>query len=203
MFKPILTERDTAKLYHRMLPPDIRQYLNGRGIPDTIIDRQLLGWNGKSITIPVFGHDGHEVLTFRLAKSPKDTSDSPKILSEPGTWAELYGWETLAREPHRVVICEGEFDRLVLEANGIPAVTSTAGAHVFLPHWAKHFERIPRVYICFDRDPAGHDGMEKVRRILPQATIVELPAERQGRHHRLLRPSRKEHRRLRLADRSG
>src|SRR5262249_29880476 len=57
------------------------------------------------------------------------------------------------------------------------AVTSTAGAHVFLPEWAKYFESIPRVYVCFDRDPAGYDGMEKVIRVLPKATIIELPPE--------------------------
>ncbi len=177
MFKQIFTKRDLAELYHRFLPEDARQYLNRRGIPDGIIRRQLLGWKGSRITIPIFGRDGHEVLMFRYAKSPRDQSDSRKMLSELGSWAELYGWETLMRKPHRVVICEGEFDRLVLEANGIPAVTSTAGAQVFLPHWAEYFADIRHVYICFDRDPAGWDGAEKVKRILPKAKIVELPAE--------------------------
>jgi hypothetical protein len=170
------TRRDRALFHHRQLPDEIRQYLNGRGIPDFIIDRELLGWNGSRITIPVFGRDG-EVLLFRFAKSPADTSDSPKMLSEPGSGVELYGWETLARKPYRVVVCEGEFDRLVLEANGILAVTSTAGANVFLPDWAPYFEPVRRIYICFDRDKAGARGAETVKTVLPRAKIITPPAE--------------------------
>ena len=168
--------RDRALFHHSQLPDEMRQYLNGRGIPDFIIDRELLGWNGSRITIPVFGRDG-EVLFFRFAKSPAYTSDSPKMLSEVGSGVELYGWETLARKPYRIVICEGEFDRLVLEANGIPAVTSTAGANVFLQDWAPYFEPIRRIYICFDRDKAGARGAETVKAVLPRAKIVTLPAE--------------------------
>ena len=176
MLEPILTPRDVAERYHRFLPDETRQYLNRRGIPDGIIDRQLLGWNGRRISIPIFGSGG-DVITFRFAKSPNDTSDSPKMLSEVGSNVEIYGWETLARKPLRVVICEGEFDRLVLEANGFPAVTSTAGAGIFPARCAPEFEGVRHVYVCFDRDEAGRRGAENVRRILPQARIVELPAD--------------------------
>jgi len=44
---------------------------------------------------------------------------------------ELYGWENLKGEPSQIIICEGEFDRLVLEANGFKAVTATGGARAF------------------------------------------------------------------------
>ena len=176
MLEPILTPRDLAVRYHRFLPEEIRQYLNRRGIPDGIINRQLLGWNGRRITIPIFGPTG-DVIMFRFAKSPNDTSASPKMLSEVGSNVEIYGWETLARKPLRVVICEGEFDRLVLEANGFPAITSTAGAGIFPGRWAAEFEEIRHVYVCFDRDDAGRRGAVNVRHVLPQAHIVELPAE--------------------------
>jgi DNA primase len=175
MLTPI-TRRDLAIRYHRLLPANIRQYLNDRGIPDEIIDRELLGWNGRRITIPVFGASG-DLLTFRNAKSPDDTSNSPKMLSEIGSSVELYGWKTLQRQPHRVVICEGEFDRLVLEARGFQAVTSTGGAGIFLREWIPHFEKIRRIYICFDRDAAGQAGAEKVKHLLPRAAIVRLPAD--------------------------
>jgi hypothetical protein len=175
MFKST-TRRHLAERYHRLLPEDIRRYLNGRGIPDAYIDRQLLGWNGSRITIPVRGREGG-IVSFRLAKRPGETSDAPKVLSEIGTGVELYGWETLASNPNRVVICEGEFDRLVLEANGFPAVTSTAGAGVFLPDWAPSFAAIRHVYVCFDRDAAGEAGALNVKRFLPQAKVVRLPED--------------------------
>jgi DNA primase len=168
--------RTRATQYNRRLPPEVRRYLNERGIPDAVIDRELLGWTGTRISIPVFGREG-ELLSFRFAKSPTDTTSSPKMLSEVGARPEIYGWKTLARELYQVVICEGEFDRLVLEARGIPAVTSTAGAGVFLPEWAPFFSRIRHVYICFDRDEAGEIGARSVRRFLSRAKIVRLPQE--------------------------
>ena len=176
MFKPLLTPRAIAERYHRCLPEHIRHYLKGRGIPATIIDRQLLGWNGQRITIPVFGRAG-EVLSFRYAKSPDDLSDSSEIISDDGAKPELYGWETLARVPYRVVICEGEFERLMLEARGFPAVTSTAGVDVFLEEWTRYFEPINQVYICFNRSNASDRAAKKVQAMLPKARIAHLPPE--------------------------
>ena len=74
--------REIAERYHRALPDDSRAYLKGRGIPSTIIERQLLGWNGERITIPIFGRE-REVLGFRYA-NPHDTSDAPAMLSDIG-----------------------------------------------------------------------------------------------------------------------
>lgn len=165
-----------AAKFHRALPERIRSYLNGRGITDEIIERRLLGWNGTRITIPVFNEKG-VCTSFRLAKDPEDASDAPKMLSMRGAPVDLYGWDTLRLKPRRVVICEGEFDRLVLEANGFDAVTSTGGAGTFKAEWVEAFRDIPEVYVCFDRDPAGYEGMTYVCQLLPQARMVELPAE--------------------------
>jgi CHC2-type zinc finger protein/Toprim domain-containing protein len=168
--------RGVAERYHRDLPPNIRRYLNDRGIPDKTVDKHLLGWSGRRITIPVFGREG-ELLQIRYAKAPDDASEAPKVLSQFGAETELYGWDTLARNPHRVIICEGEYDRLALEAQGFRAVTSTGGAKSFRKEWASAFARVVRIYICFDRDDAGEEGAKRVQAILPQATIVKLPAE--------------------------
>jgi DNA primase len=169
--------RGVAEGYHRDLPPNIRRYLNDRGIPDVTIKKHLLGWSGTRVTIPVFGRNEGEVLQIRFAKSPEDTSDSPKVLTQFGAELELYGWDTLARRPNRVVICEGEYDRLVLESRGFPAVTSTGGASSFRKEWVPEFARIRHVYLCFDRDKAGEEGARRVQTLLPQARIVKLPAD--------------------------
>lgn len=165
-----------AAQYHRGLPTRIREYLNGRGIPDEIIDRHFLGWNGVRITIPVFDHKG-VCAFFRLAKDPDDQSRSPKMLSSRGSHVDLYGWEVLRLQPKRVIISEGEFDRLVLEANGFPAVTSTGGAATFRSEWADAFNEISEVYICFDRDAVGYEGAMSVGRLVQHAKLVELPPE--------------------------
>jgi DNA primase len=165
-----------ARKFHENLPDRIRQYLNGRGILDEMIDLNLIGWNGWRITIPIYNRDG-ELVFFKQARDPEDQNDSPKMIAWPKGHLELYGWENLKDSPSQVIICEGELDRLVLELNGFKAVTSTGGARAFKKEWAKEFESIPGVYICFDNDAPGREGALRVTRFVPQAKIVELPNE--------------------------
>src|SRR5947208_10195222 len=139
---------ERAEEYHRNLPQRIRDYLREqRGISDAVIDLRLLGWNGSRITIPIFDQGGSFAF-FKLAKDPEDNTDGPKMLTSPGGHAELYGWERVLSSPERIIICEGEFDRLVLESRGFGAVTSTGGAGTFRPEWAGAFSEIPNVYVC-------------------------------------------------------
>jgi CHC2 zinc finger/Toprim-like len=166
-----------AEEYHRNLPQPIRDYLREqRGISDPVIDLRLLGWNGSRITIPIFDQSGSFAF-FKLAKDPEDNTDGLKMLTSPGGHAELYGWERVLANPEQIVICEGEFDRLVLESRGFGAVTSTGGALTFRPEWAEAFREIPNVYICFDNDDAGRAGAERVARLIPNAKILRLPEE--------------------------
>ena len=165
-----------ATEYHENLPDRIRHYLHGRGISDEIIETHLLGWNGQRIMIPIFNRAG-ELVFFRLAKDPDDQSNSPKILASPGSRVELYGWEQVGKHPQAIIICEGEFDKLVLESNGFSAVTSTGGAGTFRLEWAEEFKEIELVYVCFDRDSAGRSGARWMGQIIPHAKIVELPQE--------------------------
>src|SRR5438094_1321634 len=166
-----------AHEYHRNLSPHVREYLQQvRGISPEIVDLHLLGWNGSRITIPIFDRTG-QFAFFKLAKGPNDQTDSPKMLATPGAHAELYGWERILANPEQIIICEGEFDRLVLESRGFAAVTSTGGALTFRPTWAEAFRGIPRVYICFDNDGPGLAGAERVAPLIPHARIVQLPDE--------------------------
>lgn len=176
MLQPILTPRDIAERYNRFMPDEVRQFLKGRGIPATLIKRQLLGWDGRRITIPVFGKNTREVLGLRYATLPNDPWEEPEV-SDDRAEPLLYGYETLARKPHRVVICEGEFDRLLLETRGFPAVASTGGAGVFLSEWASLFDGIEDVFICFRRSVLSDAAAKRVQQIIPRARIAKLPAD--------------------------
>lgn len=165
-----------AEKYHKGLPDEVRGYLQERGLDDDVIDRHLLGWNGQRITIPICNRAG-DVAFFKLARYPHAPLPGPKILASPGAYAELYGWEVLKNHPSEVIICEGEFDRLVLETRGFQAVTSTAGANTFRSEWAKEFTSIPHVYICLDRDDAGRRGALRVAWMIPHAKLIELPED--------------------------
>jgi len=165
---------DLVTRYHDALPMRIRDYLNRRGITDAVIDLHLIGWNGERIAIPIFDREGN-LAFLKLAKDPADARHGPKMITPAGFSAELYGWERVRTKPCRIVICEGEFDRLVLETRGFAAVTSTGGAGVFRAEWAEAFRDIPEVFLCFDRDDAGRRGALRVARLIPNARIVELP----------------------------
>lgn len=162
--------------YHRNLPLRLYEYLNHRGILDEQIRAHLLGFDGERITIPIRDRTGG-ISQFRRAKDPNDAASAPKMLSSRGASAELYGWEWARMEPDRLMICEGEFDRIVLERFGFAAVTSTGGASVFKTTWAKALEEIPEIFVCLDRDAAGRRGTVKIGRCLPQAKLVRWPEE--------------------------
>jgi len=172
---PATNLRDQALAYHQRLPQRLWKYLHGRGIPDSLIHKYLLGWNGRRITIPIPDREG-KFAFFKLAKDPGDKSSS-KMLSTRGAHAELYGWEHVLSKAEQIIICEGEFDRLVLEGQGFAAVTSTAGAATFRPEWAEPFREIPKVFICFDNDAAGRIGAERISRLIPHTRLVRLPEE--------------------------
>lgn len=161
---------------HVALPERIRSYLNDRGIPDASIDYHMLGWNGSRITIPILNRAG-EIVFFKLVRDPADSPLAPKMLTWPKGHAELFGWGNLFQKQSRIVICEGEFDQLVLETHHIPAVTSTGGAGTFRSDWTKYFVGIPDIYICFDNDAAGRNGAIRVASMIPRAKIVTFPPE--------------------------
>jgi hypothetical protein len=163
-----------ALKYHQQLPDRIREYLNRRGIPEQIICRYRIGWNGDHITIPVTDRD-RKVVFFKLARDPENL-DGPEMIASPGAYAELYGWERLAFKRDQLVICEGEFDRLILEARGFAAVTSTAGA-LFPIDWSEPITDVPKVYICYRNDPESYNRAGSVAALIPQSRIVILPEE--------------------------
>lgn len=177
MLKPIMSLRDRAQFYHRQLPAAIRRILNETGIPDALIDRYTLGWNGKAITIPIEDRKG-DVVLLKLATGPFDASRPPTMEAlVAGAPLELFGWKSLLRQPGRIVVAANEFDCVMLEAHGFLAVCSTGEKGSFAAEWVKHFEGIKNVYVCFGRDAASERAAEKVASRLPGATIVNLPED--------------------------
>lgn len=109
-----------------------------------------------------------------------------------GAEATLYGAQALAamskaaaEDPEasrRVYICEGEWDRLILEQDGFPAVTGTAGAGTWKDEWTRLFDELD-VVIVYDTDRAGETGAAKPSKALrtrggiSALRIVRLPFE--------------------------
>jgi len=174
---------DLVENCHITLPNRVREYLNARGINDSLIDEYKLGWGqfyGQSwITIPIKNQNG-EYYFFKLRQDPQEGSD--KTTYPRGIESQIYDWQILKSPLEKVVICEGEMDRLLLVSKGIPAITSTHGAGTFKDEWLDALKEVKQVYVCFDNDDAGHKGAEKLMRKLldskrHQVFVVTLPQE--------------------------
>lgn len=174
MTQPIVSLRDRAEFYSRRLPQTTRYYLNRRGIPDTLIERYTLGWNGKAITIPIEDRHG-EIAFTKHAKHPLDGSLPPTMQMRAGGAVELFGWRSLKRKPGRIVIAGNELDCLVLEARGFPAIASTAGMGTFQLEWAKHLNGIHHIYVCFGVGAASDAAAERIGALIPRTKTVRLP----------------------------
>lgn len=165
---------------HQALPQHIRGYLNKRGLSDAVIDEYKLGYGQfyrkPWITIPIKDIYGNYSF-FKLRQDPAFGDD--KITYPKGIEAQLYEWEILTNPNNRLVICEGELDRLLLVSKDIAAITSTHGAMTFKEEWAEKVKKGEKIYICFDNDEAGRKGSERVAQILHklgcETHIITLP----------------------------
>ena len=175
-------DAELVETCHLALPANIRQYLNARGVSDAIIDAYQLGWgrfyNKWWITIPIQDIYG-AFRFFKLRQDPNAGDD--KITCPKGVEAQIYGWDLLPNTTEKIVICEGELDRLALLSKNIPAITSTHGAMTFKQEWCEKVGKGRKIYICYDNDEAGKKGAEKVAKMLEnvgnEIFIVSLPQE--------------------------
>ena len=150
-FDPVLVEK-----CHKSIPDHIRQYLHARGITDALIGDYKLGW-GKFydkywITFPIKNENGNFIF-LKLRQDPNKGNE--KMGYPKGIKAQIYDWDTLKNADEKIMICEGESDRLLLISKGIPTVTSTHGAMTFKEEWVEKFKQCQKIYICLDNDDTG------------------------------------------------
>lgn len=166
----------------KAMPDHIRKYLNERGIIDSIIDQYKIGWgkfyNKWWITIPIPNFDGENIY-FKLRQDP--ALGDRKCTYPNGVEAQIYGWDAIKRTPGRLIICEGELDRLASLSKDVPAITSTHGALTFKQEWFEKTDKNLPLYICFDNDNAGRQGASRLANMSilngNKTYIVTLPEE--------------------------
>ena len=178
---PILRP-EMVEEYHRAIPERIMSYLSSRGLTEALVTQYRLGW-GKFygqwwITIPIKDKDGIYSF-FKLRRDPDIVHGDGKYRFYPsGSEASLFGVDTLTEDDDTVMICEGEFDAILMRSKlGIPVLTSTAGAGTFKEEWIGHFTHVKKLYVCFDIDEAGQRGSDAVIQLLathlPKTTIYK------------------------------
>ena len=81
----------------------------------------------------------------------------------------------LVRQKECVSI-SGNCDAIKLMQEGIPAVSSTGGAGTFPPEFAQLLTD-KKIYICYDNDLAGEQGVANALEHLPHAKVIQLPKD--------------------------
>jgi 5S rRNA maturation endonuclease (ribonuclease M5) len=136
-----------------------------RGLSDATLKKYEIGWDPKRQrnTIPIRDERGN-VVNVRLYNAKKD----PKVINytegrhKYGSPARLFGLDELVRYQGKpVILCEGEWDRLILQQEGFVAVTGTHGAGVFRPEWIAHF-RDKDIVVLYDCDREGQAAARNV-----------------------------------------
>jgi 5S rRNA maturation endonuclease (ribonuclease M5) len=171
--RPIVEDKKVRRWVRRLkeTPSAINYLQRERYISTEIIDRYDLGFNGTRITIPIRDEFGLCV-NVKLYDPIYKQHDEQKMYNysekeEERSFAEicmLYPLSSfeLARELGYVVVCEGEFDTLVLISMGIPAVTTTNGSKSWPDQYNELFRGL-NVVIAYDNDK---DGTTYDRRIV-------------------------------------
>lgn len=183
--KVILKEKDITK-YQKALPQNIKEYLNTRGITDELINERQL-WYGHFygtnwITIPI-RDIRWDIKFLKLRRDPYGPDWNKYIFYPKGNETMLYGAEKILKTSDYIIICEWEFDQMVLSKVWLHGITSTWGAGTFKEDWIEELSCISKIYVCFDNDEAWGRWSEKLINRLairfPEKEIykINLPPE--------------------------
>jgi 5S rRNA maturation endonuclease (ribonuclease M5) len=146
-----------------MMPERIRDWLNGRGIIDSVISDAGLDWDGDRLVIPL----GNGFSKLRCDPDKDTLAKERKILkwvNPTGSSNYLYRRERI-RSAKEVFIVEGELDALRLESVGLVAVSATCGTGSWDPTWCDLL-KWKRVIIWLDSDEPGRKGTERLKKFL-------------------------------------
>lgn len=157
-----------------------QHWLNKRGVSDQVIEL----FNLSTVDHPQIGECIKIPFTETHAKYRRDPLDErkPKYLYDAGGKVTLFGADKLQEGEsgqlmlQNVVITEGELDALVLWSLNIMAVSSTGGAMSFQPEWSDVLRSYP-LFLCFDNDDAGAEGMVRALRHVPWAKVIFIPEQ--------------------------
>lgn len=169
--------------------------IKDRGLKRKTLAQYKIGWDGQRYTIPVYDDKG-DIVNIRRYDPQKRTSGKMLNYVETvdgkvrryGSPARLYGLDELKKSNGRtrqIVVCEGEWDRLLLCQHGHLAVTGTHGAKTWRKEWTPLFTG-ENVVLLFDTDRQGRAAAKQVAEaLLPVAAAVRdiaLPLKDLDRH---------------------
>lgn len=170
--------RSQVRIWHHNLVTGARQHRRewfyARGLNDDTISKHQLGHTGNYFSIPVASGIAW---AYKLRADPTYTDpEEPRYLNSRG----LAGYFRPNRGGRPTVICEGEFDALLLAQYGIDSITVFNGAGA-MASLAKDFKS-RRPYVATDNDDAGDEAWDKLRAAIPGARRIAWESEIDGKY---------------------
>jgi hypothetical protein len=187
-----IAEEDIEENHKRLLEKlesdeGVKEYIfRKRGFTLETVKKFRLGWGeGRNIAIPIYNAAG-ECMNLKLKSDPTTPVPSKGMFSIEGRGSKrIFNEKVLTaktkKDTERVIICEGEWDCMLLDQFGYPAVTSTGGAMSFDESWIPAFSNFDKIYVCLDHDKneVGQKGTKKIAELFLKHGIrvflVELP----------------------------
>lgn len=166
------------------MTPEMEDYLLGRGINPQVAQRFNIGgvpddaanWSDYAgmVALPYMTATGPVNCKFR-------SINQKKYLGMPNLKPGLYNSRALLEHSDTVVVCEGEFDTVIVHGQcGIPAV-GIAGVNNWQPWFARVFDGHNNVLIAVDNDDKedgsnpGRELANKILKEVPHATLSVPP----------------------------
>lgn len=177
------------RCHKELMKPENKNLLNyllsERNITLYNVNAMLLGcgeFYGKNwLTIPIV--ENKDCKLIKLRRLPDETDGAKYATYPSGSGSMVFGGAELQRsDSSSVLICGGEYDRIVAEQMkfGMPAITSTAGEGTFKDEWIDtYLDSRSNVYICFDNDEKGKSSTtvlaERIAQRLQNVSVYTIP----------------------------
>lgn len=184
----VITDRKVRKWASDLASSNgtLDRLISERGLEPETLTAFEIGWDQdrKCYAIPIRGEDGEILNVRRYQFNPPKGRRKMWGVTGMNT-PRLYPMSVFDDDPKEIIVCEGEWDALLTNQMGFPAVTRTASAITWDAAWGEYFkDRI--VYVCHDRDKAGDQANTKVakalRRVAKEVRVIELPYEWREKH---------------------
>lgn len=194
---------EAAEFYHQNLAtaPQVLKWLESeRGLSIETISKHKLGWatGGLKQYLMTRGFSLEDIHATGLVYKDGQQNDffvnrvtipfmangkvvqirgkdmNGKYFTPPNTGVRPYNIDAVWGASE-VILCEGEFDALVLEQFGY-ATLGLPGSTSWQSSWNTYIDKAVKIYSCFDRDDGGAKGYEKViKEIGPRVKQILMP----------------------------
>ena len=181
--------RIAEKCHNSLMQPENKKLLDylmkERGLSLFSINTNVLGvgefYSKTWLTIPII-EDG-ECRLIKLRRLPDETDGAKYATFPSGSGSVVFGASNLLKKrSNQVLICGGEYDKIIAEQMKfpMPVITSTAGEGTFKDDWVDAFlNGLDKVFICFDNDEKGKTATlelaNKITKRLENISVYQIP----------------------------